>query len=85
MTSKQPAAKKRKAEEKIDIANLQFGEDFDEAEAMSNAEIKMIIETVNAAQGIDMEDVSEIMQNSYAYCKEFGKFRDRDSVALCKT
>ena len=33
--------KRRKAEERIDISDLQFGEDFKDAEAMLNAEVKV--------------------------------------------
>ena len=41
MTSRQPP-KKRKIEEKEDITNLYFGADFEDAEAMLNAEFNVI-------------------------------------------
>jgi hypothetical protein len=45
MSSRQQGSKKRKAEEKVDISQLQFGDDFENAEAMLNAEVKVSLRT----------------------------------------
>mmetsp|Transcript_55891 Transcript_55891/g.114212 ORF Transcript_55891/g.114212 Transcript_55891/m.114212 type:complete len:139 (+) Transcript_55891:77-493(+) len=82
--SSKPAAKRRKQEQKEDISLHQFGEDFDNSEAMLNAEVKVVIDSINASSQLEFEDLSEMMQNSYTYVQTFGKFRDADSITLCK-
>ncbi len=44
----------------------------------------MIIDKINASGNLEFEDLSEMMQNSYTYVQSFGKFRDLDSITLCK-
>ena len=39
--SRQVIGKRRKVEEKVDISDLQFGDDFKDAEAMMNSEVKV--------------------------------------------
>ena len=91
--------KRRKAEEKIDISDLQFGDDFKDAEAMLNAEVKVrnhystsifvllivfyiaclqaVIDTVNATQQLEFDDMTEMMQNTSKFVETFGKFQVR--------
>uniref|UniRef100_A0A7S0EA73 RNA polymerase Rpb4/RPC9 core domain-containing protein n=1 Tax=Hanusia phi TaxID=3032 RepID=A0A7S0EA73_9CRYP len=83
MTSRQPP-KKRKIEEKEDITNLYFGADFEDAEAMLNAEVKVIIDSINEEKDLDMSDWSELMQNTTSYVSTFGRFQDKTSIATCK-
>jgi hypothetical protein len=41
MSAGQKLGRRRKVEERVDISDLQFGEDFQDAEAMLNAEVKV--------------------------------------------
>ncbi len=43
MSAGQKLGRRRKVEERVDISDLQFGEDFQDAEAMLNAEVKVRI------------------------------------------
>eukprot|EP00285_Hemiselmis_virescens_P018133 CAMPEP_0173388170 /NCGR_PEP_ID=MMETSP1356-20130122/10549_1 /TAXON_ID=77927 ORGANISM="Hemiselmis virescens, Strain PCC157" /NCGR_SAMPLE_ID=MMETSP1356 /ASSEMBLY_ACC=CAM_ASM_000847 /LENGTH=141 /DNA_ID=CAMNT_0014345013 /DNA_START=142 /DNA_END=567 /DNA_ORIENTATION=+ len=76
--------KRRKVEEKVDIANLSFGEDFEHAEAMLNAEVKTVIEKLNETNQLERDDMSEMMSNTFKYVEMFGEFQDLDSISLCK-
>jgi hypothetical protein len=76
-------AKRRKAE-KADVANLQFGDDFEGAEAMLNAEVKIIFDKLNEANQVEFDDLSEMMQNTYKYVETFGEFQDQVSSKHCK-
>lgn len=46
--------------------------------------VQMIIDKINASNQLEYDDLSEVMQNSYTYVQTFGKFRDADSITLCK-
>uniref|UniRef100_A0A6U2HTM3 RNA polymerase Rpb4/RPC9 core domain-containing protein n=1 Tax=Hemiselmis andersenii TaxID=464988 RepID=A0A6U2HTM3_HEMAN len=82
----QRVTKRRKAgeTEKVDIANLIFGDDFEEAEAMLNAEVRTVIEKLNETNQLERDDMSEMMVNTTKYVETFGEFQDLDSISLCK-
>uniref|UniRef100_A0A7S0MZZ5 RNA polymerase Rpb4/RPC9 core domain-containing protein n=1 Tax=Cryptomonas curvata TaxID=233186 RepID=A0A7S0MZZ5_9CRYP len=85
MSAGQKLVRRRKVEERVDISDLQFGEDFqDAAEAMLNAEVKAVIDTVNAAQELEFDDLTEMMQNTSKFVETFGKFQDTESISRCK-
>jgi hypothetical protein len=84
MASTSKSQKRRKTEEKVDVADLHFGDDFDGAEAMLNAEVKIVIDALNQQKQQEFDDLSDAMQNACTYVDTFGEFQDTDSIKLCK-
>jgi hypothetical protein len=84
MAAVSKSQKRRKTEEKVDVADLHFGDDFDGAEAMLNAEVKLVIDSLNKRKQLEFDDLSDVMQNACTYVDTFGEFQDTDSIQICK-
>ncbi|KAJ1471748.1 HRDC-like protein [Baffinella frigidus] len=80
------SSKKARVEDRVDIVQRHYGEDFEpeKAEAMLNSEIKVILDRVNNQQQVDFDDLSEMMQNTTTYVQTFGKMADEDTIGDCK-